>query len=301
MSTDNRTIAVIGATGAQGSGVVAALKRQGGFHVRALTRNPGHPVPLADETVGFDLDQPETFAAAFDGAFGVFANTNSFARPDLDEVAQGSSIVDAALEAKVQHYVWSTLPNVEEISDGRYQVPHFTNKAKVNAKVVDAEFTFSTLVEPPYYFQNLISPMYGREPGPDGTPSWSQPTKVDARGMHMGDISEYGNLVAGVFSDPDQWGGGQRLSFAGDFMSWRDIVSTLREQGHDIGFEQMPAEQWDALAPWAAGVRTMLEYFEEYTYFGPDSSSRIEAANEATVTPFTNFAAWAKANMPKGF
>jgi hypothetical protein len=301
MSTDIRTIAVIGATGAQGSGVVAALKRQGGFHVRALTRNPSDPVPLADETVGFDLDQPETFAAALNGAFGVFANINSFARPDLDEVAQGSSIVDAAREANVQHYVWSTLPNVEEISGGRYQVPHFTNKAKVNAKVVDAEFTFSTLVEPPYYFQNLVSPMYVRQPGPDGTPSWSQPMKVDARGMHMGDISEYGNLVAGVFADPDRWGGGQRLSFAGDLVSWSDIVSTLREQGHDIGFQQMAAEQWDAFAPWAAGVRTMLEYFEEYTYFGPDSSGRIEAANEATVTPFTNFATWAKANMPMGF
>jgi hypothetical protein len=301
MSTENRSIAVIGATGAQGSGVVAALKRQGGFRIRALTRNPGNPVPLADETVEIDLDRPETFAAALDGTFGVFANTNSFATPDLDEVAQASSIVDAALDAGVQHYVWSTLPNVEDISDHRYQVPHFTNKAKVNPKVIGAGFPYSTLVEPPFYFQNLISPMYGKQPGPDGTPSWSQPMKADARGMHMGDISEYGNLVAGVFADPDRWGDGQRLSFAGDLLSWDDIVKTLSEQGHDIGFQQVQAAQWDSFAPWAAPVRHMLEYFEDYTYFGPDSDSRIEAASEATASPFTNFRGWAEQNVPIGF
>jgi hypothetical protein len=301
MSEENRTIAVFGATGAQGSGVVAALKQQGGFRIRALTRNPSKPVPLADETVAVDLDYPETLAAALDGSFGVFANINSFSRPDLDEVAQASSIVEAALEAGVHHYVWSTLPNVDQISGGEYQVPHFTNKAKANDAVTGAGFEYATLVEPPFYFQNLISPMYGKTPGPDGTPSWSQPMKADARGMHMGDISEYGNLVAGVFAEPDRWGDGQRLSFAGDLLSWDDIIATLRDQGHDIGFQQAPAEQWDALAPWAAGVRHMLEYFEAYTYFGPDSSDRIEAAKEATVIPFTNFPTWAKANMPLGF
>lgn len=79
------------------------------------------------------------------------------------------------------------------------------------------------------------------------------------------------------------------------------MVSTLRDQGHDIGFMQAPAEQWDAFAPWAVGVRHMFEYFEDYIYFGPDSADRIEAANKATTTPFTNFETWAKENIPLGF
>jgi hypothetical protein len=45
----------------------------------------------------------------------------------------------------------------------------------------------------------------------------------------------------------------------------------------------------------------MFEYFEDYTYFGPNSDDRIEAADEATVAPFTNFANWAKTNVPQGF
>jgi uncharacterized protein YbjT (DUF2867 family) len=41
MST--RKIAVCGATGKQGGGVVAALQQIGGFYIRALTRNPDSP------------------------------------------------------------------------------------------------------------------------------------------------------------------------------------------------------------------------------------------------------------------
>ena len=85
----NKMIAVLGATGSQGGGVVEALMRQGQFKVRALTRNPDKAVGLADEVVAADLTQPETLAPALEGAYGVFANTNSFAAPDTDEVAQG--------------------------------------------------------------------------------------------------------------------------------------------------------------------------------------------------------------------
>ena len=64
---------------------------------------------------------------------------------------------------------------------------------------------------------------------------------------------------------------------------------------------QAQADEWDSFAPWAASVRHMLEYFEDYTYFGPDSEVRIEAATEATTTPFTNFADWAMKNVQPGF
>ena len=74
-----RTIAVLGATGAQGQGVVRALREQGTFRVRALTRSPERAVDLAHEVAMADLTRPETLADAFDGAYGVFANTNSFA------------------------------------------------------------------------------------------------------------------------------------------------------------------------------------------------------------------------------
>lgn len=299
MSSDHtKTIAVLGATGAQGGGVVRALQDRGRFTVRALTRNPDGAEGLADEVAEADVARPETLTAAFAGSYGVFANTNSFAGPDVDEVAQGRVIVEAAKQAGVEHFIWSTLPNVEAISNGAFDVAHFTNKAKVDAIVEAAGFEFVTFTQPPYYYQNLTSSMYATAPGPDGTPTWSQPMNHDARVIHMGDISEYGNLVAGAFELPTTAGQGQRLSFAGDLLSWDDIVETLRSQGHDIAYAQMGDDAWDASYPGADAIRRMFNYFEANTYFGPTAETDIAAANRVTTKPFTTFADWAKTNMP---
>ena len=293
-----RIIAVAGATGTQGGAVVRALQARGGYVVRALTRNPAKAAGLADEVVEADFDAPDTLRQAFEGVYGVFANTNSFAGPDTDEIAQGKAMVDAAKTAGVTHFIWSTLPSVAEISDGKFQVPHFTNKARVDGAVEAAGFDYFTFVEPPFYFQNLTSPMYPKQPGRDGTPTWSQPMRRDARGIHMGDISELGHLVVGAFEKPEQVGAGQHLSLAGDLLSWDDIITVLRRQGHDIAFEEVSAKDWDAQSPWAPGVREMDSYFEAHTYFGPDASSKIALVKTVTTKPFTKFDAWATANMP---
>ena len=238
MTTQANTIAVFGATGSQGGAVVRALQERGTFSVRALTRNPNKAEGLTDEVVAADFDQPETLAAALEGAYGVFTNTNSFAGPDTDEVAHGSAAVEAAKSAGVEHYIWSTLPNVDEISEHELTVAHFTNKARVNTVVEEAGFDWFTFVEPPFYYQNLASPMYPREPGPDGVPTWSVPMRADARGIHVGDINELGDLVAGAFEQRDKVGHGEYLSFAGDLVSWDDLVAVLRSQGHDLAYSQ---------------------------------------------------------------
>ena len=76
VSNDKKLIAVIGATGQQGGGVVRALQASGQFKVRALTRNPDEHRELAEEVVAADLGKPETLKAAFEGAHGVFLVTN---------------------------------------------------------------------------------------------------------------------------------------------------------------------------------------------------------------------------------
>ena len=65
LSNNKKLIAVIGATGYQGGGVIRALKAGGQFKVRALTRNPGQHRDLADEVIEADLNRSETLAAAF--------------------------------------------------------------------------------------------------------------------------------------------------------------------------------------------------------------------------------------------
>src|SRR5438093_7975167 len=108
-NTEQKLIAVVGATGKQGGAVVRALRAQGQFKVRALTRNPGKHRELADEVVAADLNRPETLKAAFKGAYGVFLVTNSW-EAGTDELKQAAAALRAAKDAGVKHLVWSTLP-----------------------------------------------------------------------------------------------------------------------------------------------------------------------------------------------
>src|SRR5216683_4521985 len=154
-SNRKKLIAVVGATGQQGSSVVRALQAQGQFKVRALTRNPDKHRGLADEVVAADLNRPETLEAAFKGAHGVFLVTN-FWEEGANELKQAAAAVRAAKEADVKHFIWSTLPNVEAISHGKFHLPHFTGKAKIDQIVKEAGFANHTFVIAPFYYQNLV-------------------------------------------------------------------------------------------------------------------------------------------------
>src|SRR6201988_4835671 len=154
LSNNKELIAVGGATGQQGGGVVRALQARGQFRVRALTRNPDKHPELADEVVKADLKLPETLKAAFEGARGVFLVTN-FWEQGTDELKEATAAVRAAKDAGVKHFVWSTLPDVEAISGGKFDVPHFTGKAKIDSIVKVAGFASHTFVIAPFYFQNL--------------------------------------------------------------------------------------------------------------------------------------------------
>jgi uncharacterized protein YbjT (DUF2867 family) len=145
LSENKKLIAVIGASGQQGGAVLRALQVSSQFKVRALTRNPGKHRELAEEVVEADLNRPETLKAAFAGAHGVFLVTN-FREPGADELKQATAAVRAAKDAGVKHFVWSTLPDVEAISGGRFDVPHFTGKAKVDRIVQEAGFVNHIIV-----------------------------------------------------------------------------------------------------------------------------------------------------------
>ena len=44
-------------------------------------------------------------------------------------------------------------------------------------------------------------------------------------------------------------------------------------------------------------MREMYQYYEEYTYFGPEHEKRTAAANALVPGGFTSFADWAKVHM----
>jgi uncharacterized protein YbjT (DUF2867 family) len=297
VSNDKKLIAVIGATGQQGGGVVRALQASGQFKVRAVTRNPDKHRELAEEVVAADLAKPETLKAAFAGAHGVFLVTN-FQEAGSDELKQATAAIRAAKDAGVKHFIWSTLPNVEAISSGKFDVPHFTGKAKVDRVVKDGGFENYTFVIAPFYYQNLSGAL-GPQKQADGSMGWALPLDPTLRVIHMGDINELGNLVAGAFAHPDEAGNGQYLPLVGDFMSFNEIVETLNRQGHNISYNRVPKEVFAGFFPGAAEIAEMFSYWEAHTYLGSDSSDRIALANKVAGRESTRFSTWARENFPK--
>jgi uncharacterized protein YbjT (DUF2867 family) len=290
-------IAVIGATGQQGGGVVRALQARGQFKVRAVTRNADGHRELAEEVVGADLDKPETLKAAFEGAHGVFLVTN-FQEAGANERMQATAALRIARDAGVKHLIWSTLPDVEAISGGKFDVPHFTGKAKIDRLVKDSGFENHTFVIAHFYYQNLTG-VFGPQKQADGSMGWALPLEPTRRVIHMGDINELGNIVAGVFAHPDEAGRGQYLPLVGDFMSFDEIVETLNRQGHDVSYKQIPKEVFAGLFPGATEIAEMFSYWEAHTYLGADSSDRIAFANRIAGREPTPFSSWAEGRFPQ--
>ena len=164
--TEKMIIAVVGATGSQGGGLVRAILAdpEGRFTVRALTRNAdsGKARELATqgvEVVEADLDDEASVRKAFDGAYGAFVVTNFWAQrtPEQEkartraemELAQAAAAARAAKDAGLRHVVWSTLedtrPHFERLGSdvptilGSYKVPHFDAKAEANASSPSSE------------------------------------------------------------------------------------------------------------------------------------------------------------------
>jgi len=295
MSNTKKLIAVVGATGLQGGAVMRALQASGQFKVRALTRNPAKHPQLADEVVLADLNRPETLKAAFAGAHGVFLVTNAW-EPGTDEGKQALAAVHAAKDAGVQHFIWSTLPNVETISRGKLDVPHFTDKAKSDRIVREAGFVHHTFVIAPFFYQNLLGVMAPQKQA-DGAMGWALPLDPEQRVIHMGDITELGHIVAGAFAQPELAGNGEHLPLVGDFLSFNEIIATLNRQGHKFSFKQVPRELFASWFPGAKEVAEMLAYFEAHTYLGADSRDAITLANRVAGRQPTKFAAWTRAHF----
>lgn len=283
------TIVVIGATGSQGKGIVNALVNEGTFNVKAITRNPEKYTGNANEAAYADLKDLQSLKDAFTNAYGVFVVTNFW--EGADEIAQGKNAIEAAKATGVQHFIWSTLPDVEAISKAAFYVPHFTGKARVDDLVKSAGFKYSTFVQPPFYYQNLVG-MLGPQPKQDGTTGWTLPIDPTKKAIHMSDINDLGKVVAGAFLQPEKVGNGNYLSIATELKSFNDIIQAYKANGKEHTFSQVPVELFSTFFEGAKELAEMFGYFEEHTYMGPGSESRIELAKEIATGKFVTLEEW---------
>jgi uncharacterized protein YbjT (DUF2867 family) len=290
---EKRTIAVIGATGLQGKGVVNNLDEQGTFNVRAITRHPDKYSGKANEVVKADLNDVASLRVAFKNAYGVFVVTNFMEHQD--EVAQVKNAVEAAKAEGVQHFVWSTLPNVEAISGGEFNVPFFTGKAKADALVANAGFKYHSFVQAPFYYQNFIgalAPMAKQ----DGTIGFTFPINPEVKNIHIGDINDLGKVVTGTFLHPENVGNGSYLSVSAQKSSFNEILKAFEENGKTYSFTQVPADVFSTFFEGASLYAAMFGFIEKHSFMGPDADAKISLAKETATDSYTTLNEWIKNN-----
>jgi uncharacterized protein YbjT (DUF2867 family) len=295
-------VAVLGGTGAQGGGVVAALLKQGLFHVRAAVRNPESDGARSLAKRGCEIFRADILDIAsmrrmFEGAYGAFVVTNFWDPAQMfQEVGLGTALVEAARASGVQHLVWSTLPDCKAISGGRFPVRHFSDKAQVDKVVASVGFARYTFVQAPQYFQNFLT-RQAPQPLPGGGRGWAVPMDIAARVVQAGDPAEVGRAVAAAFAAAEKLANGSYLAVSGGTYSWTDFATTLNGLGHDLKAVQVPADAFDGFFDGAQELRLMFQYFEEFTYFGPEHEQHEAAARALVPEGFTGFADWARVHM----
>ncbi|KAJ6116097.1 hypothetical protein N7523_006514 [Penicillium sp. IBT 18751x] len=171
-----RSVAVVGATGIQGGSVVRALINNEAYTVTAITRNSQSEAAkeLASKgarIVEADLDDISSLKAALAGSSAAFAVTNffePFAMLSEEEAIEietrrGMNLAKAAAATlTLEHFVWSTLPNAERISNGRDVIPHYIGKNRVDdyIKSVPALLQKTTFLWVTFYASNMQYPFY---------------------------------------------------------------------------------------------------------------------------------------------
>jgi uncharacterized protein YbjT (DUF2867 family) len=280
---DRKIIAVVGATGAQGGGLVRAILADpgGGFAVRAITRdvNSEKAKELARAgaaVVAADVDDEASLARAFAGVWGAYCVTFYWAHFLADkEIAEAGNMARAAKSAGVKHAIWSTLEDTRRwvpLSDnrmptlmGKYKVPHFDAKGEANHLFTDAGVP-TTFLLTSFYWDNLIYFGMGPKKGSDGKLAFTLPM-ADRKlpGIAAEDI---GGCAYGIFRRSGEYVG-RTVGIAGDHLTGTQMAAALgRALGRDVVYNQVtPAAYRGFGFPGADDLGNMFQFkaeFEDY-------------------------------------
>jgi len=277
---DKKIIAVVGATGAQGGGLVRSILADpsGAFAVRALTRDSKSDKALAlsrqgAEVVGADLDDEDSLARAFEGAHGAFCLTNFWEHFSPEkELVQAGHLARAARRGGVRHAIWSTLEDTRQrvpLDDprmptlmGKYKVPHFDAKGEADRLFTEAGVP-TTFLLTSFYWDNLIHFGMGPRAAEDGTLTFGLPIG-DAKlpGIAAADI---GACAHGVFR---RGGGltGKTVGIAGEHLTGAQMAASLsRALGRTVRYQAIPFETYRGLGfPGADDPGNMFQYKHDF-------------------------------------
>lgn len=310
---DKKIIAVVGATGAQGGGLVRAIMKDSGsgFTARALTRDVNSEkakalAALGAEVAAANLDDASSLARAFSGAHGVFCLTNFWEHFSPEkEYAQAKAQAEAAKKAGVPHVIWSTLEDSRQwvpLSDnrmptlmGRYKVPHFDAKGEA-----DQEFRTlgvpTTFLLTSFYWDNMIFFGMGPKKGPDGVLAFTLPMgDKKLPGIAAEDI---GKCAIGIFKKGKEYIG-KRIGVAGEHLTGAEMAAAMTKAfGQPVRYNAVTPEQYRGFGfPGAEDLGNMFQLKRDFNeqFCGARNPSVARSLNPA----LQSFEAWLAQNKQR--
>lgn len=311
--SEKKIIAVVGATGAQGGGLVRSILNDpdGGFAARAITRNTDSPkaqelAALGAEVVAADVDDVESLERAFDGAHGAYCVTffwEHFSPEKENQHARNMAI--AAKKAGVEHVIWSTLEDTRQwvpLEDdrmptlmGSYKVPHFDAKGESD-RVFAEEGVPTTNLLTSFYWDNLIHFGMGPKPGPDGNLAFTLP---------MGDgklpgiaAEDIGRAAYEIFKSGDSLIG-KTVGIAGEHLTGEEMAAALTEAyGSDVVYNAIEPDVYRGLGfPGADDLGNMFQFKRDFqdVFCG----NRDLEASRSLVPSLQTFKGWLSENAGK--
>ncbi len=310
---DKKIIAVLGATGAQGGGLVRAIlnDKSSEFSVRALTRDVNSPkakafADMGAEVVAVDIDNYESIRSAFTNAYGVYAVTFFWEHFSAEkEIAQIASIAKAAKETAVKHIVWSTLEDTRNwipLDDnrmptihGKYKVPHFDSKGSSDKFFTELNLPVTFLLTS-FYWENFI--YFGMQPkrGSDGKLALTIPMgDKKLSGIAAEDI---GKCAYGIFKKGNEFIG-KRVGIAGEHLTVKKMAETFTKVlGEEVVYNDVPFDVYRGFGfPAADDVGNMFQFYHDFEdYFTGARSIEFSKSLNPQLKTFDN---WLKENKEK--
>ena len=277
---ETKVIAVVGATGAQGGGLVRAIlaDKTGGFSARALTRDVNSEkakalAKLGAEVVAANVDDVESLKRAFAGAYGAFCVTFFWDHFSPErELAQATAMARAAKDTGIKHAIWSTLEDTRRfipLADnrmptlmGKYKVPHFDSKGEADHLFTDLGVP-TTFLLTCFYWENFIYFGMGPKPGPDGVLAITMPMgNQKLPGIAAEDI---GKSACGIFKRGREFIG-KTVGIAGDHLSGAQMASAISKAlGREVRYNDVPPEAYRSFGfPGAEDLGNMFQFNRDF-------------------------------------
>ncbi|KAI1819269.1 hypothetical protein F4861DRAFT_150793 [Xylaria intraflava] len=314
MASNKKIIAVIGATGNQGSSVARTFLSLPNWHVRAITRQPSSEkasqiAKLGCEVVQADLDDQASLSRAFEGVHAIFLNTDfwepyrspALSRAEKDEKSEISyekevrhgknAVLAAAGVPTLERLVYSALGPMRAASNGKYPTSyHWETKAAIVDYIEREQPDFakkaSFIYIGAYMTNRLISPKLDTSSGEYRVVlSCSGATRMPM----IDEKNSTGVFVRALVEDEAP--GTKLLAYDSYPTIEQGIATWSKVTGRPVNFVSLTIEQMHKLTGLPYELLWAPAFVEEYGYMG-GIDNFIEPSQLKTKVTTPSFEDW---------